>query len=199
MCFNATVSITTYVTGLLGCVLLALRKRAYAEALFYSCVVQMQLLEYFLWLDPTCSPRNKKITRLAVLVNHAEPFALYLPLLLTGRLPRWVHAWMASYFVLTVLYSTRVLHADLCTTVTRESDPHLEWKWNDGQLHVLFYSLFLFTLITLCLFLRRGTFQASMVFVSYVVSYGVYNQKKSVGAMWCFAAALAPFVLLLAL
>jgi len=199
MCFSAEVSLATYLVGVLGCLLLAASRRAYAEAVFYLCTVHMQLLEYFMWRDPTCSPWNKRVTRWAVLVNHAEPFALYLPLLVTAKLPLWLHLWAAVFFVLTVLYSSQVLAEESCTTVTKESSPHLEWKWNGGRYHTAFYVLFVITLTTLCLFLRRGAFQASVVIVSYVVSYLLYREKKAVGAMWCFAAALAPYLLLLVL
>ena len=44
MCFNAEISISTYIFGMLGCYILYLNNFI-AEALFYFTVIQMQLID----------------------------------------------------------------------------------------------------------------------------------------------------------
>jgi hypothetical protein len=53
MCVNAEISLGTYIVGVLGAAVLYWRVRR-AEALFYFWVVQMQLVEFFLWQNQPC-------------------------------------------------------------------------------------------------------------------------------------------------
>jgi hypothetical protein len=58
MCWSKEVSISTYVIGIIGCVILY-NKGYKIEALFYGWVIQMQLIEYFLWAFQPCNDENK--------------------------------------------------------------------------------------------------------------------------------------------
>jgi len=193
MCFNKTVSITTYIIGMVGS--LALFMSNYVpEAIFYAWVIQMQLIEYFLWKNQTCSDTNKEITKTGIFVNHMEPLVLWLAVGF-GNLPVGVNAYMLGYGIWTY-YVNRNIKSE-CTVVTPESKSHLEWKWNDNK--QLYYICFLGALVLVSLYGLgpvSGQNNAFLVVLSFMLSWVVYRDSKSVGAMWCFAAALAPFILL---
>ena len=54
MCFNKDVSILSYLIGFTGCILLYYRDYK-IEGLFYLFIIQMQLIEYLLWLNNSCN------------------------------------------------------------------------------------------------------------------------------------------------
>lgn len=203
MCWSKEVSITTYIIGLLGCFMLY-NKGHPIEALFYGWVVHMQLIEYFLWKYQPCvgpaKSKNEEVTKIGTIVNHFEPIILWWAILKYGtKLPDWMQTWMSGFVVATIAYTKRVLDTSECTTVTKESDPHLQWKWNNEDYAGLYYSYFLITLVLLSLYGingRNGNINAVIAVVSYGISYVIYGKKKVIGAMWCWLVASVPYVLL---
>lgn len=206
MCFNSTVSIITYIVGLTGSYQLY-QYQFTPEAIFYGWVIQMQLLEYFLWKNQPCgtdidiTTTNQHITNLANVVNHLEPFILWIAILHFSKsiLPDYVNQYMYVFAIITGLYTYNTIKNSMCTTVTEESKPHLHWKWNNGKHYIPFYLLFLFTLLFLSyhgLEYPRNLINCFIILISYLISYKIYGDKHSVGAMWCFIAAFAPWLLI---
>ena len=202
MCFNAEVSLSMYVIGTIGYIMLYLRGYA-AEAMLYACVIQMQLIEYLLWINQENVVMNKLVTKLGILVNHIEPIVFWIGIKTFGiRLPQWVDAMMIGYIICTLVYTHHVLVWNVTeeTRVSEESKPHLHWKWNEGRGHGMFYIYFLIILYVLSVYGLPKTNGQNMkhglvVFVSFMSSYALYGSKHSVGAMWCFMAAFVPWIL----
>jgi hypothetical protein len=203
MCFNAQVSIITYIIGLIGSYQLY-KYKFVPEAVFYAWVIQMQLIEYFLWKNQPCSGSNiepnKNISKIGIIVNHFEPIILWLAIIYYSKkkLPNWVHILMIVFCITSYYYTKQVIADNECTTVTKESEPHLYWKWNNqGPHYILYYTYFLIALIVLSLYgLQNGHINALLVITSYIFSMMIYRKTHTVGAMWCFAAAFGPFILL---
>lgn len=207
MCFNSTVSIITYFIGMIGSYKLY-NMKLQPEAIFYAWVAQMQLLEFFLWklqpcnIQPTITNKNIYITQIANIVNHLEPFVLWFAIVYFSKnqLSDNITHYMYIYTILTIIYTYNVLSTTDCTTVSEKSKPHLHWKWNNGPYYVHFYTLFLITLLILAyngLPYPRNVINTFIILFSYILSYLIYGDKHSVGAMWCYAAAFAPSLLIL--
>ena len=61
----------------------------------------------------------------------------------------------------------------------------------------IYYGIFLLALVLVSYYgLEKGKINSFIVFISFMVSYYVYRDKHSVGAMWCFMAAFVPWFLL---
>lgn len=199
MCFNKEVSIATYIIGMLGSVYLY-RQGFIPEAIFYCSVVQMQLIEYFLWKYQSCKDvhKNKLFTKLAIIINHIEPIFLWIAIIVFSvkRLPIWVHQLMLGYIILSVFVTLYSLKNITYTTVTEDSGGHLNWQWNNVKYTGIYYIYFLFVLIALSIYgLPNGKIHAILVTVAFIVSAVIYYDYKSVGAMWCFMAAFAPWII----
>jgi len=195
MCFNSDVSMATYITGIIGCLLL-IRHELYIEALFYFWVLQMQLIEFVLWNNKDCGEINKLTTKIGLVINHLEPIILWIGVLLFSKkiIPEWIHYLMIIYFISTILYSSNVYKND-CTQVTEESKPHLLWKWNLYPYQNYYYLFFLITLNILAIYgVEYGYHMAFLVTTSFIISSVIYNKTNTIGAMWCFAAAFAPLI-----
>lgn len=218
MCFNEKVSLFTYLTGLSGsAALFSINK--IPESLFYGWVVHMQLIEYFLWKNQPCqiteqnkickaeeikqcNQTNKTVSTLGIIVNHLEPFVLFGSILLFSnrKLPLFVMIFVCIFMILIFLYTINIFNKNdennLCTTVSEESNPHLHWKWNGEIFNSVIYICFLIVLMLLSYYgLEKGIINTFMVLIGYLLSYYIYKDKHAVGAMWCFAAAFAPWIL----
>lgn len=207
MCYSSEVSLLTYSTGMLGCWYLYKSGRK-IESIFYAWVIQMQLIEFFLWRNQfgknssqsdLVKYANKVFTYAGILVNHAEPIVLWLAVMYytKKKLPLWVTSYMLMFTIVISKYTMEVLMRADYTTVTKESSPHLYWKWNNGDNGKVIYGIFLGALIVLfCQLPKTGKFNAFLATVSFGLSYYIYRDKKVVGSMWCFASAFAPWILL---
>ena len=203
MCFSARVSALTYAIGMVGTI--ALWHHGFQpEAVFYGVVIQMQLIEFILWkTQPDCGRLNHAATLLGMVVNHLEPIALYLALIYFSRpLPIWVHITMGVFVIVSIIYTATAMQQEegTCTRVTPQSCPHLYWAWNTHPEHARpYYIFFLICLVLLSLYGLgdHGRTNAVLLFVSFVVSHIIYGSSHSTGAMWCFAAAFGPVLLLL--
>lgn len=197
MCFNARISLTTYIVGMIGSFLLW-QKNYKPEALFYFWVIQMQLIEYFIWNNLSCSATNNYITKAGIIINHTEPIVLWLGILYFSKLKldNWVNFLMLGFIILTFFY-TKSIFDNSCTTITKESSPHLHWLWNSGQNAKIYYTYFLMMFVILSIYgLENGIIHAILCVISLGISYKIYGDKHAVGAIWCFMAALSPFLLL---
>lgn len=105
MCFNSEVSLATYFIGLTGSYSLYKIDKI-PEALFFGWVVQMQLVDFFLWQNSDrleerkkkedkeikkcesvvlcnsdkidkCNKTNKVVSKVGLFINHMEPFVLW--------------------------------------------------------------------------------------------------------------------------
>lgn len=207
MCYNAPISLFTYVFGMYFSYILY-KKGFKAEAIFYIWVIQMQLIEYFLWKNQPCSQKrnsndniinqnNLFISKIGIVLNHLEPIVFWIAILyFYGNLPVIINYIMILFCIFTFYYTKNAIESNECTTVTPESYPHLHWKWNYQNNHVYYYIYFLITLILLSLYgLKKGYINSIIIILSYAISYYIYEKKHAVGAMWCFAASFAPFLL----
>jgi hypothetical protein len=161
------------------------------EAIIYGWVAQMQLIEYFLWKNQSCSYTNKEITKTGIFVNHMEPFILWMAVGF-GNLPLGVNTYMILFGIWTYYINKRIK-----PECTLESKSHLEWKWNTGK--GWYYIGFVGALVLVSLYgleNRRGQNNAFLIVLSFLLSWTIYGDAKLIGAMWCFAAALFPFLLL---
>lgn len=196
MCFNSKISIITYIIGILGCVLLW-RENYKSEAIFYAWVIQMQFIEYLIWNNLECNNINNYITKLGIVINHLEPVVLWIAIILFSKikLNKYIHLFVLIYIIYAIVYTKSVFNTT-CTTITEKSKPHLHWLWNNNYNAQYFYAYFLFVFIILSIYgLEKGYINASLVLISFILSYKIYGDKHTVGAMWCFAAAFGPIIL----
>jgi len=197
MCFNKAVSIQTYIIGMFGSLLLYHKHPALGA--FYMTVVQMQLIEFLLWSCRSCSKLNAVATGAGIVINHLEPLVLYAMLLHSTSMPWPVHAIATLYTLVTIKYTLKAFRNTLCTTVTPESAPHLQWQWNYEDGNGMYYVLFLLFLVLLSVYGIKGdlgTVHALIVVSTFIFSKAVYGSRKATGALWCFFAAFVPYILL---
>ena len=167
----------------------------------------MQLWEALLWrnIGSGCSPTNGALSNAGAINNHLEPVALYLmcTLLLAPRSPfkaNLAGAVMVAYVLVFGALTTNFLRRPLterCTHLTRSG---LVWQWNehgDPSNARWAYALFVVALVTtMFAYMPAGLDIAlsTVTVASLAASQVVYGGKGMVGSMWCFFAALLPWI-----
>ena len=199
MCFNAPVSLLAFIIGIIGSIRLFMLDYK-PEAIFFAWVSLMQVIEFFLWKNQPCNKTNLAVTNIGMFINHMEPIVLWIAILIFSKkeLPLPVNIMLMVFLLFTIYYTKIYLTKNKlkCTSETPESSPHLHWKWNYGQNYKLYYGFFLFCLILLSIYgLKQGIVSAFIILLSYFISYVIYGDKHSVGAMWCFFAAFCPYII----
>jgi hypothetical protein len=160
----------------------------------------MQLVEYFLWKNQPCNNTNLLVTNVGMLINHLEPIVLWIGIILFSdkQLPLLVNIILLLYLFITIQYTREYFKKNKlkCTSPTPESSPHLHWKWNYGKYYQYYYSFFLICLVLLSLYgLKNGAINSLILVSTYLLSFVIYGDKHSIGAMWCLFAAFAPWII----
>jgi len=191
MCFNKDVSILSYLIGFSGCILLYYRDYK-IEALLYAFIIQMQLIEYLLWLNNSCNLINKTITKIGIVLNHFQPIILYfLIIYYNSNLDKYRK--IIIYITTTIaylIYNYKLL--DSCT-IGIENKKELFWEIQHGHLfeyyHIFVFALFFMILLGLK---KHNYLNAYIILASIIISYIVYDKNKAVGTIWCLFAAYIP-------
>ena len=186
MCWNADISINTFLFGIFATVFIFLantytkyKDHKFKNPLIYLLLLQiatMQLLEFFLWRNLKNEKLNKLFTSIASYVVVCQPLTIML--MITNKsilLPM-----ILCYLVFSIIQRLFIYKAALTTI----KNGHLSWGWiniKDKLSIFVFLSfyilsayfvnqlLFLFTLITL------------------VISLFFYFKDNTFGSMWCWS------------
>lgn len=201
MCFSARISLVTYIVCLLGCARLFVSKRQ-IEAIIFAWIIQMQLVEFFIWNDRPCTSSGNETNRIAsrvgLMLHNTQPIILWIAIYLYSarKLPRFLHILQLFYIFCTIYYILDTYKTLQCTTVTVWSSPHLHWKWTYGNYHIPYYFLYFLLYILLTYYgVTQGYYLITLYVVSYVITWYIYRNTHAVGSMWCFIGASAPWIL----
>lgn len=197
MCFNSSISIASYIFGIINSIILFGRGHE-IEGAFYGFIIQMQLIEYLLWTNNKCNNKNKFITKIGISLNHLQPYVLYLLILKYnyGILSTRIHYLMLCFLILNIYYFTINFKLLKKCTIGVENKKELQWKIQYG-INASFYVLFTFILALLMFkgLKKYNYINAFLIVITFIISYFKYRNKKAVGTVWCIMAAYIPFLL----
>jgi hypothetical protein len=220
MCYNAQSSILSYLLGISGSIGLYNIKLV-PESLFFGWISQLQLVDYILWKNQpcniteskkickleeikSCNKINKQTTTTGMILNNLEPVILFMSIIIFSKkkLPIWVICLVFLFMIVMMVYTIDTIKKKdtvekECTYVTEQSYPHLFWQWNYNEPYNGFiYTFFVILFVILAYYGFSNTYFSSiMILLSYIVSFIIYKDKKSIGTMWCYISAFFPWVL----
>ncbi len=222
MCYSAESSIFSYLAAITGSIGLY-KTNLIPESVFFGWIGHMQLIDYFLWKNQpcaidknnkvckpdeikTCNKVNQITTNTGIIINNLQPFVLFMAIILFSKnqLPVWVLILVLFFVIVMFLYTLDTFNNNTtiekkCTYVTEQSDPHLYWQWNyhNKPFNQFIYTFFVLIFIILSYYgLSNPIFTTISIALSYVISALVYDDKKAIGNMWCYAGAFMPWLLL---
>ena len=198
MCFNSTVSLGSYIFGLVNSFIL-FRRGYKIEGILYGFIIQMQLIEYLLWNNNKCNSVNKTITKIGISLNHFQPYLLYLAIIYFNgfnQLSLYIHQLVFIYLCVNIFYFYVNYQLLFRCTIGIENKKELQWLIQYGK-EKKFYFFFVFMLAILCIngLKKYNYLNAFLLTLTFIISYIKYYDSKGVGSIWCLLAAYIPFIL----
>lgn len=202
MCFNAEVSLFTFVLGTLFSIILIkygnkqFKIENLATGIFLIFISMIQLMDYIFWIDLNNKIGiNRIATILGPILNVGQPLILYIikyliykPEVLSMKnynLPVFIlNMLYLIYFVF--MYKNFLSSGDL---VTKTKNKHLSWPWIKYASPLLYLVLFAINIFYL-FNIKYGMvfFSITYLFLLLSVKYFKYNA----GELWCFFGSFIP-------
>ena len=205
MCYNKNISIYTYIIGLVSSYLLLTSNKKSLKILgcFFIIVIQMQLVEYFLWSNNKCNSKNITISNIGAFLNFIQPIILYIAILyynkdITNDRKNILHITIFLYILSVFIYSLNLFPIG-CSSVTEISAPYLQWGWAYKKYPNFITIMFPIAFVILMYYGLDKTYNLylSLIFlISFLISYIIYKKQRSFGTIWCWFAAFIPIGIL---
>jgi hypothetical protein len=189
MCWNASVSLNTYIFGLFA------SSFAYYNGImnllgfvYYQSFLIMQLLEYFVW-SKTFS--NRLLSQIALFAIICQPIFNILKI---ETQPELIPYLLAAYFVfIGILYTVVIpLHTIEFSTVPSKNG-HLSWKWLNVNIFII---IMWFTFLSLYWIIDKQYILFALIAIFLIISIILYKETNTWGSMWCWVANLIAFYLI---
>jgi len=202
MCWNADISLNTFVFGLLSILFIFFTNtfskykiQVFSNPLYYIYmlnVVSVQLVEFFLWRNINNRDINRVLSFICLLLVGTQPLILILFI----RETFYRNTLLILYGLFSLLFFTILKYKNIYTSIAKNG--HLDWNWSHLDVFLLDYlSLFLYLSMYLIPLYFIGIHPFSFfIIITLAVSMYFYIRDKTVGTMWCWIANSA-FLLIL--
>ena len=205
MCFSAEASLFSYILGSIASLYLLFKGDKYDKhiGLFSLTFIQIQLAEFFMWIDQDCNNINHYGTILAEYILILQPFSIIIGAILfkTTNLPNYLlYLFLLIFIIILINYS--IIVANNKRKLCSRSINNGYLKWDVIKQYNLFNYIIYFTfMFLLWIFVkdRKGLFV--LIFSILSLLFGLNNDYKFNFAQWeskwCFIAVLLPVLIII--
>jgi hypothetical protein len=181
MCWNASVSLNTYIFGLFA------SSFAYYNGttdllgfLLFQSFIIMQLIEYFIW-SKTFS--NRLLSQIALFFILCQPV---LNILKIQKMPKLIPYLLVAYFIFIIIVYTIITPLNtLDFSSVPSKNGHLAWKWFTWNIYII---VIWFAFLSARWVIDEMYLILVFVTIILVVSVILYKETKTWGSMWCWLA-----------
>jgi len=191
MCWNASVSLNTYIFGLFA------SSFAYYNGttnllgfILYQSFIIMQLIEYFIW-SKTFS--NRLLSQIALFAILCQPVFNILKI---EKMPELIPYLLVAYFIFIIIIYTIITPLNTLTFLSVPSkNGHLAWKWFTWNIYII---AIWFAFLSARWIIDKMYLILVFVAIILVVSVILYKESNTWGSMWCWLAnAISIYFILL--
>lgn len=179
MCWNAKVSLNTFLFSLFG-TLFAYFNNVIGkfETLYYVSVISMQLIEYFTWKNLNNHKINKFLSKVGLFLIFIQvPFFILHLYRITTQTKMLL---IIVYLIFALLVK---LNYPIDFSMNEAPNGHLTWNWLNYPIHIIIIWLsFIFGGI----FYQKEYFKFSIYFITISAIYYTYNKTNTWGSLWCW-------------
>jgi len=200
MCWNASVSLTTFLLGIITSGLIgviAYRQKKYplsALSFGWMWVVCMQLFEYYIWMN---QEENEVASRWAYVFNVTQILVLALIFLVFfdnyPKTNKYIATTLLLFYMTYILYYGSTL-GEMKTTTGGCASPHLQYGWWDKMPYAS--TIYILALILIFVLIVRPLYWSMMTLIMILILLFLSTifYSKSVASMWCFFAVSIPLI-----
>ena len=190
MCWNASVSLNTYLFGLFAASFSLYNGDSNILGfIFYQSIIVMQLIEYFIW---TKTFSNRLLSQIALFVILCQPIFNILKI---ENKAKWIPYILVAYFVfIAILYTVVIPFNTIEFSSTPSKNGHLSWKWLDWNIYIV---AIWFAFLSVRWIIDEMYFTFIIITVFLIVSIILFKETKTWGTMWCWIVNVVSFYLIL--
>lgn len=189
MCWNASVSLNTYIFGLFA------SSFAYYNGatdllgfLLFQSFIIMQLIEYFIW-SKTFS--NSLLSQIALFAILCQPV---LNILKIQKMPKLIPYLLVAYFIFIIIVYTIITPLNtLDFSSVPSKNGHLAWKWFSWNIYII---VIWFAFLSARWVIDEMYLILVFVSIALIISIILYKETKTWGSMWCWIANIISFYII---
>ena len=181
MCWNASVSLNTYIFGLFASLFSYYNGFGnILSVIFYQSFIIMQLLEYFIW---TKTFSNKLLSQIALFVILCQPIFNIIKI---ETYPKAIPYLLAAYLIFIIILYTLIIPIDTINFSTVPSkNGHLSWKWLNWNIYIIFIW---YTFLSTRWIIDKMYTIFIVISVLLIITLILYKETNTFGSMWCWVA-----------
>ena len=194
MCWNASVSLNTYIFGVFASLFSYFNKNVNGitstqSLIFYQSFIIMQLIEYFIW-SKTFS--NRLLSQIAFLVIFLQP--IFNITQINSR-PELIPYLLFAYIVFVGILYTLIIPLNTVDFSTVPSkNGHLSWNWLNVNIYIIFiWHAFLSSRWII----DKMYLQFIFTTVFLIATLILYKDTNTWGSLWCWIVNLVSIYLVL--
>ena len=208
MCWNAPVSLITWVTSIIGCILLIRRGKKVDiwNAMFALTFGSMQLWEFFMWIDTKCKGLNQTATKIALFSLWAQPLLNCIGWFLYSE-NKFILIPIVIYSLILLITSINIglSKGNWCSKPSRKCGGSLLWAFqkknklisNWNNLRTINFGVFLYMCgLIIPLFFQKPIWKGCVLvgvnLLSLILVSLFYSSKFS--SMWCWTVNIYVWV-----
>ena len=181
MCWNASVSLNTYIFGLFASLFSYYNGFGnILSVIFYQSFIIMQLLEYFIW---TKTFSNKLLSQIALFIVLCQPIFNIIKI---ETYPKAISYLLAAYLIFIIILYTLIIPIDTINFSTVSSkNGHLSWKWLNWNIYIIFIW---YTFLSTRWIIDKMYMIFIVISVLLIITLILYKETNTFGSMWCWVA-----------
>lgn len=189
MCWNATVSIQTFLLTAASSYVLYLLGSDLRILLAIMSFYIMQLVEYFLWTYRNQPRLNNLFSLAGLLVLVLQPVAA-IGLVNRPSLQKTLYLLYAGLVAFYVMVRYGIMGATFSDSYTTVSPTgHLVWNWTPVNDSMYTYPIY-FGIVLYSLYHSEYAIYGLGLLLSYVAAYLLFHKENSVESMWCWSVSI---------
>ena len=189
MCWNASVSLNTYIFGLFA------SSFAYYNGttdllgfLLFQSFIIMQLIEYFIWSKTF---PNSLLSQIALFAILCQPV---LNILKIQKMPKLIPYLLVAYFIFIIIVYTIITPLNtLDFSSVPSKNGHLAWKWFSWNIYII---VIWFAFLSARWVIDEMYLILVFVSIALIISIILYKKTQTWGSMWCWIANIISFYII---
>lgn len=206
MCYNSSSSIVNYGYVMLLSIILYIYGDNYDKhiSLFSAAIIQIQLIEYFMWTDQKCGIVNKLATIIGRILLFLQPLVILLGAYLfnTMNISNNIMLIISGVYIIAwLLMNINYIKNKRYQECSLSKDGHLQWSFMYGKTNIIdeiFVTIsnriiyFVIMLFSWLLFYNTslGIFFSLLMTALFLIHYIQFPKYFQWSTLWCFHTSI---------
>ena len=190
MCWNAKVSLNTFLFSLFGGSFAYFNGIiSFFEFLYYLSFISIQLFEYFTWKNLNDKQMNKFLSQIGAFIIFIQIplFILHQP-----KVEIQLKILLICIYIIFCLFC--ILNYPIDFSMNKAPNGHLAWNWLDFPTHVIITWL---SFLLGVLFYQKEYLKFTIYFITIFAIYYTYYKTNTWGSLWCWISNILAFKLII--